>query len=128
MTTDTARANGEAVPAVSDLLRRAIERHAAAQVYFSASAYLSDRGVLGREPTEMEMAEYQAASDAEAEALSTVCYFPARSPADLAAKARHLRKHHSDRFGSLEPWQVENLLRSMLPDEERDALPEGGAA
>lgn len=131
-TNDATRATAEAVPSVSDILRRTIERHEAAYTYFSSTVYLSDEGILGREATPDEKAIYGAASDIEAYALSGVCYFPARTPADMAAKARHLRKYHSRRYDYLQEWQVENLLRSMLPEAERDQLDadavEGGAA
>jgi hypothetical protein len=40
----------------------------------------------------------------------------------MAAKARHLRKYHSRRYNHLQEWQVENLLRSMLPEAECDQL------
>jgi hypothetical protein len=121
-TNDATRATVEATPEISDLLIRAIERHDAAYAYFNAAVYLSDDGILGREPLADEKAVYSAASDAESVALSDVCYFPARTATDMAAKARHLRKYHSFRYGYLEDWQVENLLRSMLPDGERDQL------
>jgi len=110
---------------VSDLLKRTIERHEAAMAYFASTVYLSDDVILGREPSARETVIYDQASDAESEALSDVCYFPARTPEDMAAKARHLRQYHGRRFGSLQNWQVENLLRSMLPDDERDALDDG---
>jgi hypothetical protein len=121
-TNDATRANAQALPEISDLLRRAIERHDAAYAYFSATVYLSDDGILGRVATVDEQAIYSAASDAEKTALSDVCYFPALTAADMAAKARHLRKYHSFRYDYLEGWQVENLLRSMLPEAERDQL------
>jgi hypothetical protein len=121
-TNDATRATAQALPEISDLLRRTIERHDAAYAYFSATVYLSDDGVLGREATIDEKALYGAASDAEQAALSDVCYFPARTAADMAAKARHLRKYHCFRMNYLENWQVENLLRSMLPEAERDQL------
>jgi hypothetical protein len=118
---------------VSDLLRRAIKRHEAAYAFLDSACYLSDRGILGREPTAEEHSAYKNASDAEANALSDVCYFPAATVEDLAAKARHLRQYHCDRRGYLESWQVENLLRSMLPETEHDEHEdaegvEGGAA
>jgi hypothetical protein len=121
----TAPAGFPAVPQISDLLRRTIERHEAAYNYFSSAVYLSDSGILGREATVEEEAIYRAASDAESEALSDLCYFPARTAADVAAKARHLRKYHCQRTNYLEDWQVENLLRSMLPQDERDQLDDG---
>lgn len=120
--TDATRATAEAMPEIDDLLRRLIERHEAAYNYFSSTVYLSDSGIIGRDATEDEMAIYSAASDIEANALSEVCYFATRTPADTAAKARHLRKYHSRRYDYLQDWQVENLLRSMLPDAERDQL------
>jgi hypothetical protein len=107
---------------VSDLLRRAIERHEAAYAYFLSTTYLSDEFILGRQASEDEKVIYDAASNGEASALSDVCYFPARTAEDMAAKARHLRKYHTFKMGNLEAWQVENLLRSMLPDGERDQL------
>lgn len=110
---------------VSDLLRRAIERHDAAEQYFNSVCYLDEDSILGREPTATELALKNAASDAADAAMMDVCYFPARTPEDLAAKARYLRKYHSHRMGHLEDWQVENLLRSMLPAEERDAIDDG---
>jgi hypothetical protein len=125
-TNDAARANEKALPekgnGVSDLLRRAIERHDAAEHYFNSVCYLEEDSILGREPTPAELALKNAASDAADAAMTDVCYFPARTPEDLAAKARHLRKYHSHRMGSLPDFQVENLLRSMLPAEERDAI------
>lgn len=129
-TTDAARATAEAMPEISDLLDRTIKRHEAAYAFFDSACYLSDRGILGREPTADETAVYTAASDIEGTALSDVCYFPASTAEDLATKARHLRKYHCDRRGYLEDWQVENLLRSMLPEAERDQIDaeEGGAA
>lgn len=127
MTTDATRANAEALPEISDLLHRAIKRHEAAYAFFDSACYLSDMAILGREPTVDEKAEYDAASNSEETALSDVCYFPARTVEDLAAKARHLRKYHCDRRGYLEAWQVENLLRSMLPEEECDQIDDDAA-
>lgn len=134
MTNDATRATARALPEISDLLRRLIERHDAAAAYFDSVCYLSDRGVLGREPTEDETAVYDAANTIEENTLSEACYFPARTPDELAAKARHLRKYHDSKRGNLQDWQVENLLRSMLPDDERDQIDDseeagkGGAA
>jgi len=124
-TNDATRATAEGMPEISDLLRRTIKRHEAAYAYFDSTCYLSDDGILGREATEDEKVIYNVASDAEANALSDVCYFPARSPADLAAKARHLRKFHCRKTDYLQDWQVENLLRSMLPEDERDQIGDG---
>jgi hypothetical protein len=107
---------------VSDFLARAIDRHEAAYAYFNSTCFLEDSGALGREPTADEQAIANAASEIEDEALTVVSYFPARTAADLAAKARHLRKYHHYRYGHLEDHQVENLLRSMLPEAEREAL------
>jgi hypothetical protein len=111
--------------AISDLLRRAIERHDAAEAYFSSAVYLTDDALLGRTPFVDERAIYDAANEAAESALSDVCYFPARTPEDMAAKARHLRKYHTSRVGYLKDWQVENLLRSMLPEGERYQLDDG---
>jgi hypothetical protein len=113
---------------VSDLLRRAIKRHEAAYAYHESVAYLTDGVILGRESFVDELALARAASDVKGDALSGICYFPAKTAEDLAAKGRYLRKYHSFKMGYLEDWQVENLLRSMLPEEERDAIDDGAEA
>ncbi|MDR7034522.1 hypothetical protein [Mesorhizobium sp. BE184] len=106
--------------AVSDLLRRTIARHEAAHAYFESTVYLSDDLILGRDATAEETAIWDVASDIEEAALTEVCFFPAFTAADMAAKARHLLKMNTQHHGELQGYQVDNLLLSMLPKCEHD--------
>lgn len=98
---------------VSPALRALIREHRAAHAHFESVCYLSDSIKLGRVPTPREKAICGNASNAEAEALSRVCRFPAISVADMRAKGRHLQKFNSWRYGELRMDQVDALLRSM---------------
>jgi hypothetical protein len=102
------------------LLERAIKRHQAAYAYFEATCYLSDDGVLGRDPTEDEKLIYSAASGLEEAALQEVCAFPVSSLADMTAKTAYILGRDTYTHG-------------YLTDDQRDAfraslVQKGGAA
>ena len=62
--------------------------------------------------------EYDEASEADFAALDDVLAFKATTPADLNAKGQYLMSRFGYRFGSMNEFEVDSLLRSMLSDSE----------
>ncbi|MER8965417.1 hypothetical protein NKI25_06800 [Mesorhizobium sp. M0808] len=98
---------------MSPELRALIKGHKNAWAYWHSVCDCCDEIELGREATADENEKWEDANDAEVSALWRVCRFPAKAPADLAAKGRYLRRFHNTFFGHLREEHVDALLLSM---------------
>jgi len=101
-------------PEISPELKALIATHKKAWKHWDSVATTLDELKIGREPTAKEVKVWEDGSDGEYDALTAICRFPARTPADLAAKGRHLKKFHSWEQGELQQEQVTAILRSMI--------------
>jgi cytochrome c5 len=99
---------------MSPELRAVIKDHKDAWAYWHSVCDCCDEMKLGREPNPAENAKWEDANDAEFSALWDVCRFPAKTPADLAAKGRYLKRFHNGSFGYLREEHVNALLLSMM--------------
>ncbi|PTE11532.1 hypothetical protein [Mesorhizobium helmanticense] len=97
----------------SPKLRAVIKAHKEALANWDSVCTCCDEVKLGRKATSEERQKHEGASDDEQDAFWKVCRFPARTPADLAAKGRYLRRFHNHSFGYLQEEQVDALLLSM---------------
>ncbi|MBZ9693955.1 hypothetical protein [Mesorhizobium sp. CO1-1-9] len=107
---------------MSPELRAVINDHKKAHAYWLSVCDCADEVLLGRKATAEEDQTWIAGSDGEHSALWYVCRFPVRSPADIAAKGRYLKKFHSFYWGELQEDQVKALLLSMIEAGKGGAL------
>ncbi|RWQ41977.1 MAG: hypothetical protein EOS21_11495 [Mesorhizobium sp.] len=98
---------------MSPELRAVIKDHKEAWAYWYSVCDCCDEMKLGREANEADKAKWEDANDGEYSALWYVCRFPAKTPADLAAKGRYLKRFHNYTFGHLREEHVDALLLSM---------------
>ncbi|ESY91329.1 hypothetical protein X741_23850 [Mesorhizobium sp. LNHC229A00] len=91
-----------------------INDHRKAWAHWQSVCACTDSAILGREATAQEHQTWEDGSDGEYSALYHVCRFPARTPPDLAAKGRYLRKFHPWRYGELD-----NQLAGLAAFDDR---------
>lgn len=95
---------------VSLACRQVIEAHMEAREVFEAACAQTDRIAIGGEPTKAAHRRYRKASKIEVAALTDVCAFRPRGPADAEWKAKYLEKYIH--WGEVTHEMVIALVRS----------------